>query len=160
MSKQITEISEENTVEAIRDKQQVLEAYSSENCIEESGSKRREETCSMQKETKGSKKTTGKTPELSQQNGSAGHQSSLVKWLQSSTPQKKASPSEDQKQSNVENATKEQKNIQGNARASVKNDASRIKTRVRYLLKRINQEQNLIDAYASDGLKGQRFVRF
>ena len=161
MSTLITEMSEvENKVEPIQKKELGSKAYPSEKCVQENDIKKSEETCSMKKETKSSKKTTGTASKICKHNESSGHENSLVKWLKSCTPQKKASSSEEQKQGNAEDITNKQKKIKDAANASVKDDALRIKTRVKYLLKRINQEQNFIDAYAADGWKGQRFVCF
>ena len=40
------------------------------------------------------------------------------------------------------------------------NNMARIKRRVKYLLTRVNLEQNYIDAYSAEGWKGQRLTDF
>jgi hypothetical protein len=42
----------------------------------------------------------------------------------------------------------------------VQDELSRTRRRVKYLLLWIGFEQNMIDAYSSEGWKGQRFVNY
>ncbi|KAI5076240.1 hypothetical protein GOP47_0008305 [Adiantum capillus-veneris] len=82
-----------------------------------------------------------------------GPESSLVRWLRSQTPQQKASPP-DAKSSSTSDAQKQRKH-QKPKNASVKDDATKIKMRVKYFMTIIMREQSLIDAYSADGWKGQ-----
>ena len=168
MSKSIIKISEdEKKVEDVHEKHPVLEVtpskispteestqpsnkFSSENKVQES--------CSIEKKPERYKNVRRKSSEPFKQDGNPVPESRL---LRSHTPQKKSSPlrAESAANPNIESTTNKQKKIRQNARASVKDDASRIKMRVKYFLNRINREQSLIDAYSADGWKGQRLCR-
>lgn len=110
---------------------------------------------STKKEIKSRKHGTKSSSRVSKKDEVAGPESGLVKWLRSQTPQQKASPSEAEAKSNAESSVQKQKKGKKHVKTSVKDDASRIKMRVRYFLNIIMREQNLIDAYSADGWKGQ-----
>ena len=56
------------------------------------------------------------------------------------------------------NPTTKRRKRRGKVKGASKDEFSLTRKRVRYLLTRINYEQSLIDAYSSEGWKGQRFV--
>eukprot|EP00250_Pteridium_aquilinum_P008951 c18331_g1_i1 orf=75-1646(-) len=109
----------------------------------------------MSSESKARKQGTKCPSRVSTQNNIVGPESPLVKWLRSQTPQPKAPPSDTEAKTNSESSAQKQKKGKKLAKASVKDDATRIKMRVRYFLNIIMREQSLIDAYSADGWKGQ-----
>lgn len=112
---------------------------------------------SIKKEIRARKQGTNSSSSASKQGDKdrAGPESSLVRWLRSQTPQQKASPPEaDANSTPTPNAQKPRKHKKPK-NATVKDDASKIKMRVRYFMNIIMREQSLIDAYSADGWKGQ-----
>lgn len=101
---------------------------------------------------KGSQGLTGQTYTLK----SSGNN---VRMLRSASGSKKT-PIE-HVQTPVQPAAKRRKRGRPSKKSSNKSSTdefSQIRKRVRYILNRMNYEQSLIDAYASEGWKNQRFV--
>jgi len=99
---------------------------------------------------KGSQGLTGQTYTLR----SSGNNVRMLR----STSSSKTTPTE-HAQAPVQPAAKRRKRGRPtNSNKSSTDEFSQIRKRVRYILNRMNYEQSLIEAYASEGWKNQRFV--
>lgn len=97
---------------------------------------------------KGSQGLTGKTCTLRPSDNN-------VKVMPSASSSK-TTPTDDV-QTSVQPAAKRRKRGRPSNKSAT-DEFSQIRKRIRYILNRMNYEQSLIEAYASDGWKNQRFV--
>ncbi|MCO5599593.1 hypothetical protein L7F22_053699 [Adiantum nelumboides] len=111
---------------------------------------------SIKKEIRARNKQGPKSSSKQGQGDKAGPESSLVRWLRFQTPQQIASsPDTTNAKSNSTPTAQKPRTHKKPKNASVKDDATKIKMRVKYLMNIIMRERSLLDAYSADGWKGQ-----